>query len=1051
MTSVQPRDILCGGAVAISINHKPQPQLSWRSTMRANNALAFITCNVWIRNSDFTVVVGAQTKRQHNSEITTDDSGNAQSWNDSDIHDNTSKKYLTDLDGNVSSFRGYNQPSIISQTSTSENKAYTGTTNTAKNITKEKQQQQQTQKQDIWFNLKTFNTHISKNDILPWYNKDVTSLPPMIVETVLDLSELNEKNKKLFIDDELITTKKKSELVLERWLIKLELENYDNDSIQLPVIYKKSIVMFRCLYTLARLLPASKLLDKNISKYIKIKTKILNGSKSLASKGRFGLSRALIPDKPDMDIVESKDLLPVLTPIGSLYLSVSYRRNCNFQVQDNDLDEEIYSRTITSANTATTTHINTETNTNKLPGGKEIPISSSANSNTDYPATSPIGNIKFRTSSTSINSLSSRRRMSVRSVSIFKTGSMASSSPPNTNYFQNVNNSISPNQGMTSSFANSNPIPVNKADSTSSVHFYNNSSDRNDNNVNSSNALITSTPGKFPSSFGSKFRSGSSRNNSLEGQLVNNNNFTPSSNPILQNFKSRNRFITSSFSDMEPNNSLYLDDDLNNFLKLLDSKPDLRISNNSSIIYQDSLSNFKTLRKNNELFSDSQLKESLAFSRSASSSPSKPPPLISYHDKKSIDPTVKLLLDNKQNFELDSSDNNHYFTSAPINFSTSNHINASQNNIGNTHIPFGSLDRNLSYERSFNRARTNSRDSRESKDSHGSRGSRGSIGIIHGPLITSTSYSPNSNGNSGPTSHSIHSILKASATSGTSGAIATGINTVIENDDDYSKDRLTDSSHDHQKLDRISPSPTSSLPRNIMMNRVGSTGGRAHSLLRSLSVSSGGYAYQLPKSRTGSSGSISGSHLRNVLSNNLKNVSSKNSNKHGTITPEQLKDISYGQDVFDSEDDVEENKEDVEKLEGVKNESLTDDKTENISQSMNSNDDSKDGKKNISTTTVSATMHRGGNRGSLTNILRNIQRRQSSTGSGKTYDHLRINGKSGPVTLHSNDLGYERCYDNNKRNHIDDDDDDDDNDDDEEEDEEEDDLLFEMSDMNAIK
>ena len=85
----------------------------------------------------------------------------------------------------------------------------------------------------------------------------------------------------------------------------------------------------------------------------------------------------------------------------------------------------------------------------------------------------------------------------------------------------------------------------------------------------------------------------------------------------------------SSSSDIEINNSISLNDDLNNFMKLLESKPDLRISNNSSSIYEDSLSNFKDLKKNNDLFIDSSLKDSFAYSRSISSStaPSRPPPM----------------------------------------------------------------------------------------------------------------------------------------------------------------------------------------------------------------------------------------------------------------------------------------------------------------------------------------------------------------------------------------------------------------------------------------
>ena len=1023
-------------AMSLSVGVKSR----WLTDKETDN-LAQIIHNFFVKSAN--IVVNFRTRRQHHIQQKAPENHL--------IEDNG--KYLAELGGN-SSYSNHLRESSTSKDTPEERKTIPQ------------------QRPDIWFNLKTSNSYISKNEILPWNNKDVTMLPPMIVETVLDLSTLSE-HQKLFVDNDMINTKKKSEIVLERWLIKLDLENYDNDPIDLPIIYKKTIVMFRCLYTLTRLLPASKLIDDNSDKQqskklfnLKVKTKILNGSKALTSKGRFGLSRPLVPDKPDMDVVESKDLLPVLTPIGSLCLSVSYRKNCNLYIQDSrdkyeifkpeNAEDEVYQANFSRSNT-----INTDMNRTANTSAKDN--SATTNVNIDYPSTSPIGNMKFRASSTSINSQSSRRRMSTRSVSIFKTGSMASSSPPNTNLLHN--NSVSPNQVMTSSFANSNPIPVKRVDSTSSVHFYNNSADRNENNTNPNVALITSTSSKFPSSFGSKFRSGSSRNNSLEGHLMlGNNNFTPSSNPILQNFKSKNKFFTSSFSDMDPNNSLYLDDDLNNFMKLLDSKPDLRISNNSSVIFEDSLSNFKSLRKHNDLFSDSPLKESIAFSRSASSSPSKPPPLITYTDRTTLDSTVKLLMDNKQNFESDNNSNS-YISSAPINFSR-NHTSFAQSNTNvpnsSNNITFGSLDRNIGYENTFSRARAGSKGSRDSRDSHGSRGSRGSTGILHGPLITSSSYSPHSPlGTSGQVAtHSIHSILKASATSGTSGAIATGINTAMETNNDPSK-QLTDSSYDRngvnrEKMERISPSPTSSLPRNLTMNRAGSTGGRAHSLLRSLSVSSGVnsgpitgsyYAYQ-PRSRTGSSGSVTGSHLRNVLHSSLRNegYKSRQSNKNGNITPEQLKDMSYGQRVFESEDEADDNEE-ADNEDNLKSKSsseigeIGERDSEFALHSSNElkavekadNNDNSANNRVTNNASEATTMQRG-SRGSLNNILTNMKNMQRRQSSGRNYNHLRLSGGAGPVTLHPDDVGYERGEE-----------------DDEDDEDEDDDLLFEMSDMTAIK
>lgn len=899
------------------------------------------------------------------------------------------------------------------------------------------------QQSDIWFNIKTQNPAIPKKDLLVWKNKDVTMLPPMIIETVLDLSELNEDDT-LYIDDDIINTTKKSEIVLERWLIKLDLDKYDNDSIEIPAIYKNMIVMFRCLYTLAGLLPAYSLVNGNSeffsssvnSTNLKVKTKILDGSKSLTSKGRFGLSRPLLPEKPDIDSVESKDLLPILTPIGSMNLSVSFRKNCNFHIFTTKEKEEILDHDSMYEDVySISSNIKTEKMKSTVTDAKDIP--NTGNNNDIYPSTSPFGNIRFRTSSTSVNSQTSRRRASTRSVSIFKTGSMASSSPPfnNNNILQN--NSTSPNQTFTSSYSNLNPIPVKRTDSTSSVHFYNNSNERNNgamDNNNNNQAIMPSLSSRFASSLGSKFKNSSSRNNSLEGQLMVGNNFTPSSNPILQNFRSRNKYFASSYSDIDPSNSLYLDDDLNNFMKLLDSKPDLRVSNNSSIVYDDSLSNFKNLKKHNDLLSDSPLKESIVDyprSISPSSSSFNPPPVVTSTDERGLGSSVQLLIDNKEYFNLEA----HKLLDKASNYETS----------------FSSRLRTKSESSRDSRLSRSSRDSRGSK---GSRGSRESHGIMHGPLITSSSYAPNSSlGMTGQlNSQSIHSILKASATSGTSGAMATGFNTNTMEHSNSDIKKLSDSLfytndvNNKEKKEQVSLSPiSSSLPRNMpnatSMNRMGPSG-RAQTLLRSLSIGTGnamGITNQA-KSRTGSGGSIVGSsQLRNILHSSLRKEGfasgyskgdSKFQEADGHITPEQLKDISYGREVFDSEDECENN-------EGTNANDINNDlEEETVNRLSNTEKVKVEIGSDASTNTEMKTEPVQPNRDSMSSIrnkMKNMQRRQSQLGTrnntivGRNYNHLRFEGISGPATLHSDELEVEDS------------------------DDEEDELLFEMSDMTSAK
>lgn len=73
------------------------------------------------------------------------------------------------------------------------------------------------------------------------------------------------------------------------------------------------------------------------------------------------------------------------------------------------------------------------------------------------------------------------------------------------------------------------------------------------------------------------------------------------------------RSIGSVGSEQDPSNSLYMDEDLESFVKMLDSKPSLRLGatneKSASRIYGESLREFKQLQKSNELFSEREAEE----------------------------------------------------------------------------------------------------------------------------------------------------------------------------------------------------------------------------------------------------------------------------------------------------------------------------------------------------------------------------------------------------------------------------------------------------------
>ncbi|KAK9710119.1 autophagy protein 13, variant 2 [Basidiobolus ranarum] len=174
----------------------------------------------------------------------------------------------------------------------------------------------------------------------------------MILEIYLDASELNHRQI-LVINDELMQKvrvdigngslsthlkyidkiSKKQTILLESWQLFL-MEPVNSSVVDLPIVYKKSIVFFRSLYTYVRQLPAYRL-------FRRLRKMKLNGLK-------LGYRLTTAPMTPDNEIgidtpisetdshgsASNHAFDPIDTPLGSFVLNVRYRSNCNFCVED---------------------------------------------------------------------------------------------------------------------------------------------------------------------------------------------------------------------------------------------------------------------------------------------------------------------------------------------------------------------------------------------------------------------------------------------------------------------------------------------------------------------------------------------------------------------------------------------------------------------------------------------------------------------------------------------------------------------------------------------
>lgn len=211
-------------------------------------------------------------------------------------------------------------------------------------------QDPQTPKINKWFNLymPSIDSESVRLECKPWRSHaDLALFPPMIIETYLDLRQLD-KSEMVMLDDGrggvwpvADSAAKKLEIVLERWLIEFDRSASAHHTDELPLIYKQAIVLLRVIYTLARLLPCHKLLKTvGASKNLLLKTRVINGSQPVTSKGRIGLLKPIVGGTALH--MTQRELGPIPSALGTLRVLVAYRHHHKFYTQGHE--EHLLSR-----------------------------------------------------------------------------------------------------------------------------------------------------------------------------------------------------------------------------------------------------------------------------------------------------------------------------------------------------------------------------------------------------------------------------------------------------------------------------------------------------------------------------------------------------------------------------------------------------------------------------------------------------------------------------------------------------------------------------------
>ncbi|KAL4887164.1 autophagy-related protein 13-domain-containing protein [Aspergillus karnatakaensis] len=212
-----------------------------------------------------------------------------------------------------------------------------------------------------WFNVELEDTDVLRDSLKTWRACDAIENrpPPMIIETYLDtkgltnnqaLVALDENGKRWDVLESLAASRssqsgkaspKHDEVILERWRIELgDMPGKlpaDLGAI-LPTVYKKSIILFRSLFTYSKFLPAWKFIKRNgrfrANPSLRIKYRILSEQSAQELSKPDHLTIPLY--EGSTKVVDTYSFGLTESPAGPFSIEVTYRTNCDFRVDDSE-------------------------------------------------------------------------------------------------------------------------------------------------------------------------------------------------------------------------------------------------------------------------------------------------------------------------------------------------------------------------------------------------------------------------------------------------------------------------------------------------------------------------------------------------------------------------------------------------------------------------------------------------------------------------------------------------------------------------------------------
>ncbi|CAO3678267.1 unnamed protein product [Rhizopus stolonifer] len=165
----------------------------------------------------------------------------------------------------------------------------------------------------------------------------------MTISIYLDTSRLTPNQTLLAADDNLrwgsVDVLHVNRILIESWVLRLKqpLSHYAEGW---PNMYKRSIVFFRSLHSFVRLMPTFELYRRmskpNRQDTLSIGYR-LSSDPSMQYDSEISLN-SIILENDVRNPTNSYEFSDIMTPNGILNLSVTYRRNCDFKVEDRERD-----------------------------------------------------------------------------------------------------------------------------------------------------------------------------------------------------------------------------------------------------------------------------------------------------------------------------------------------------------------------------------------------------------------------------------------------------------------------------------------------------------------------------------------------------------------------------------------------------------------------------------------------------------------------------------------------------------------------------------------